>query len=436
MDDALDDPLEVGGVRIEEVRLREVVEGGPGLPPHVRVGDPAAALEEAVLLLLEDRDPVGALGEGPAGEPAEEQGEALQLPVLAPLAQREVLDRLEVVDGRGAGAEVEVQDAVVARLGVQVRLDVLHHAGEDDGEEGGVGEGSVRGLVHAARPAVRPHRVGHRAHEDVVLVEQPLQEGADGGELDRVPAAAAQAGQELSAGAVHVLEVVHGQEDRLEEREDLVLHPAQALLRRDWLDLEEAVALAAALFPRVPHGHDPLPLPLDREDGVDRRVDPQAGLLQVVLDAVEDEGPVGGVRLDDRGLERQPRPAAEGTRLLLAGVAHRDVDAGQALVELVAGRHLAHHEAEVVDEARGDHRGGEVEGETGRHPLEEDRGEGRQEVAVLRRGLPRQDLRHLREPGGTLLGIALDHVTLLLSGTSGFRDPNRAPGRSRDARGC
>ena len=84
------------------------------------------------MLLLEERDAVGALGEGPAGEAAEEEGEPLELPVLAPLAHGEVLDRLEVVDGRGVGAEVEVEDPVVARLRAEVGLDVLDDAREDD----------------------------------------------------------------------------------------------------------------------------------------------------------------------------------------------------------------------------------------------------------------------------------------------------------------
>ena len=41
---------------------------------------------------------------------------------------------------------------------------------------------------------------------------------------------------------------------------------------------------------------------------------------------------------------------------------------------------------------------------------EEDRGQAQDEVAVLGRGLPLQDLGHLREPRGPLLGIAVHHV--------------------------
>ena len=63
-------------------------------------------------------------------------------------------------------------------------------------------------------------------------------------------------------------------------------------------------------------------------------------------------GPVGGVRLHEGGLEGEAHPAARGARASSSlGVADRDVDAGQPLVELVAGRHLARHEAEVAQDA-------------------------------------------------------------------------------------
>ena len=412
--DALDDPLEVGGVRVEEVGLREVVEGGPGLAPDVGARDGPAALQETVLLLLEDRDAVGALGEGPAGKAAEQEGDPRELPVLAPLAHGEVLDRLEVVDGRGVRAEVEVEDPVVARLRVEVGLDVLDDAREDDGEERGVGEDAVRRLVHADGRAVRPHAVGDGAHEDVVVVEQPLEEGAGGEKLRRVAAAAAQPGHHLPAGPPHVLEVVDREEDGLEQREHLVLDPAPALLRRDRLDLEEAVALLAALFLHGAEGRDPLPLPPHREDRVDGRVHPQALLLQVVLEAVEDERPVGRVRLEDRRLERQPPAAPERAGLVLGGVPDRHVDPRQALVELVRRGHLLRHEAEVRGEPRGHHRRRQVEREPGRHVREEDRGDAQQQLEVLGRGLPLQDLRHLREPCRTLVRVAVHHVEPLL----------------------
>ncbi len=122
---------------------------------------------------------------------------------------------------------------------------------------------------------------------------------------------------------------------------------------------------------------------------------------------------------DDRGLERQPRPAAEGAGLFLAGVADRDVDPGQALVELVARRHLPRHEAEV-EEDPGRHRWrGQVEGQARRHPAEEDRGQAQEELALLRLRLPLQDRRHLRETRGSLLRIAVHHVGHSWKETSG-----------------
>ena len=107
--------------------------------------------------------------------------------------------------------------------------------------------------------AVGAHRVRDRAHEDVVVVEQPLEEGAHGRELGGVAPAAAQARHELAARAPHVREVVHGQEDRLQQREHLVLDPPHPLPRGERLDLEAAVALAAPLLVRRRRPRRPAP---------------------------------------------------------------------------------------------------------------------------------------------------------------------------------
>ena len=75
-----------------------------------------------------------------------------------------------------------------------------------------------------------------------------------------------------------------------EQREDLVLHAAQPLGRLDGLDLEEAEALLVAVLERAADRHDALPAPAHADHGVDRGEDAQPLLLQVVLQALEDEG--------------------------------------------------------------------------------------------------------------------------------------------------
>jgi hypothetical protein len=410
LDDLLDHALEVGGLRVEEVGLGEVVEGGARLTPAVRARDPAAALEDAVVLLLEQRNAVGALRERSAREAPEQQREAAEPAVLPPLAHGQVLDRLEVVDGGGVRTEVEIQDPVVARLGVEVLLDVLDDAGEHHRQQRRVAEDAGRRLVHALKHPVGPRGVGHRAHEDVVVVLQPLQEGAGRGELARVAAARAQPWHQLAAGAPHVLEVVDRQEHGLQQREHLVLDTAQPLLRLHRLDVEQAVALLAALRLRVAKGRDALPLAPDGEDRVERGVHAQSGLLQVVLEAVEDERPVGRVGAQHRGLEREAGPAPDPPRVLLAQVGRADVDSRQSLVELVRGRHLARDERVVEPEdSRRDPLGRHRESDPRGHPGEQDRSERQHELALVRRRLALQDVQNLGQPGRALAFVELRH---------------------------
>ena len=113
--------------------------------------------------------------------------------------------------------------------------------------------------------------------------------------------------------------------------------------------------------------------------------------------------------LDERRLEREAGPAPERARLVLSGVTDGDVDAGQALVELMRGRNLAGDEAEVLAQAGRDHGGRHVERQPRRHLREDDGGEREEEVAVGLGGLPLQDVGHFREARGTLLGVAVNH---------------------------
>ena len=143
--------------------------------------------------------------------------------------------------------------------------------------------------------------------------------------------------------------------------------------------------------------HDALPLAAHREDRVDGREDAQARLAEVVLEAVEDEGHVGGVGLHHRGLARQHLPPAPRRRLFGTGIRRLHVDAGEPLVELGRGRDLAGHETEVGEQARGQHFRPQAQDETVGHLLEHHRGQGEHEVAVLRSRLRAQHLEGERE---------------------------------------
>jgi hypothetical protein len=114
VDDAVDDLLQVGDVRVEQLGLGELVERGADLPPRMAVGAGLALAQQPVVLLLEDRDAVGALREGAAREPSEQKRRALKLSLRSPLAHHDVLDRLEVVDGTPVVAVVDVHDPLVA----------------------------------------------------------------------------------------------------------------------------------------------------------------------------------------------------------------------------------------------------------------------------------------------------------------------------------
>jgi hypothetical protein len=217
--------------------------------------------------------------------------------------------------------------------------------------------------------------------------------------LFRLAAPAAQAGGQLAHRAAHVLEVLDRREHRLQHREHLVLDVAQALLGVDALDLEVRVRLARALVVRPAHVHDALPLAAHAEDGVHRRDHAQRGLAEVVLQALEDEGRVHGVRLHHRHLGGQAVAAALGHPFRLAGIARGDVDARQAPVELGGRGHLAHHETELVVHPRGHGLGRKAE----RHPVGRvhvhDRRERQQQRLVVGRGLALEQLEHLGQVG-------------------------------------
>ena len=291
---------------------------------------------------------------------------------------------------------------------------MLGYPGEDDRQERGVRERPVRALVHPVERPVGGRPIGDGPHEDVVVVEQPLDEIPGRRLLPRVAPRAAEAPEQILARPSHVGEAAHRQEDRLQGREDLVLHPSSPVPGLQGLDLEGGVALPAPLLLDAAEGDDPLPLPPDGEHRVDRGVDPHPRPLEVVLEGVEDERTVRGVGLDDGGLERQPDPAADGPRLLLAGVPDPHVDSGEPPVELVGRGDLAGHEPEVAQQPGGHRLRRELEGDTDRHVLEDEGREAENQLPVLGRRLAAQDLRHLGEPLGPLLRLTRSHVRDLL----------------------
>jgi hypothetical protein len=293
-------------------------------------------------------------------------------------------------------------------------LHLFHQTREDDRKQRRVGEHPRGGLRNAVGLAVRPDAVADGAHEHVVVLEQPPEEGARRLGTARPFAARAQAAAQRGDGARHLREVLDREENALEHREDLVLHVPQALLRVEPLDTEAAQQLLVALGRRVPDPDDPLPLPAHGEDRMDRREDAQPCLAQVVLQALEHEGGVRGVALDDRRLERDRLGAARVQRLALLGVAHNHVDAGQAAVELGGRRELLDEEAEVVPQPRGELGHGDAERHPVGHLLVDDGGEGQQQLAVLGRRRASQDFEDLAQPLGARLRVGREHGSLPL----------------------
>ena len=188
-----------------------------------------------------------------------------------------------------------------------------------------------------------------------------------------------------------------------------MLDVPQPLLRLHRLDQEVAVALAAAFLVGVADPDHALPLPAHGEHGMDRGEDPEPRLLEVVLQALEDERSVGGVGLDHRRFQREAAAPAHGRRLRLRRVAGRDVDAGKALEELMRGRHLPGDEPEMGEEPRGERVRGQAQGQAIRHLGEDDGGQGEDELAVLGRRLALQDVDDLRKPRRPELGIRGEH---------------------------
>ena len=83
------------------------------------------------------------------------------------------------------------------------------------------------------------------------------------------------------------------EEHRLQDREDLVLDAPQPFARLDALDAELAVQLARPVLLRRADPDHALPLAAHGEDRMDGREDAQAFLLEIVLEALEDERRIG-----------------------------------------------------------------------------------------------------------------------------------------------
>ncbi len=378
VDHAIDQRLERGDVGVEQLAARHVVEQRPRLAIGVRVLRLAAPLEQPGQLLPHQRHVLRLGGERALGQPAEQQRGGQQGALRAPLADDDVVDRLEVVDGLGVGAVVDVDDALVLGDRPQVRPLHLHQAREDDRQQRRILEHAERGGGVGVRLAVGAEGVTLDAQDHVVVGHQPVEEGARGVGVLRAAAAVAQAWRQFGDPAAHGGEVLDSEEDGLEHREHLVLDAAQTIAGFDPLDAELAVELARSVFVRAADPDDALPLPAHAEDRVDRREDAQAFLLEVVLQALEDERRVGRVGLDDRHFVRRSLGAGLG----VVRVADGDVQPRQALVQLDRGRHRPGGEAEDAGEPRRDRLRREPQGQGVRHVAVDHGGEGEDEVAI------------------------------------------------------
>ena len=115
------------------------------------------------------------------------------------------------------------------------------------------------------------------------------------------------------------------------------------------------------------------------------------------------------VRLDHRDLLRQPVRRTRGDPGRRVRVVRLHVQARQPLVELRGGRHLARHEAELFVEPDRQRLGRQAERHAVGRVGEDDRREREQQLPVLGRGLPPEDLHHLGELRALLLRVGRDH---------------------------
>ena len=113
------------------------------------------------------------------------------------------------------------------------------------------------------------------------------------------------------------------------------------------------------------------------------------------------------------------------------------MDARQALVELVRGRHLARDEGVVqLEDPRRHDLGRHREPDAGRHSREQDRRDLQHELALLGRRVALQDLEHLRETGRALVGLVVMHLVHLRPQhrPADPNPPSRAKSSGRTAR--
>ena len=131
-----------------------------------------------VSLSCEDRD-VGGLGrEGALGKAADGERHAGQRALWRPLADEDVLERAEVVDGAAVDAVVDVDDARVVGGRREVARDVVGQAGEHGFEQRRIPEGAERAVVLGLQDAIGARDVAHHAEQHEVVVAEPLEQAA------------------------------------------------------------------------------------------------------------------------------------------------------------------------------------------------------------------------------------------------------------------
>ena len=176
-----------------------------------------------------------------------------------------------------------------------VRALFLHQAGKDDGQqlESRKAPSARRDRARTAVPAVE----SDDAHEDVVVVHQPVEE------LPRRGGAVGSASRSRRRPQFRDV-LAHGrnprrQEHALQERVHLVFHAPHSFARFHTLDAELAEQLLGAVLPRPADPDNPSHCRGRQRSGALRkgRAGPPS---EEVLEAFEDERCVGGVGRDDR----------------------------------------------------------------------------------------------------------------------------------------
>ena len=246
VDEAADRLLERRHVRVEQLATGEMIEERAGLAIAVRVALLAALGQHRGQLLLHQRHVLRFGREGALRKAASQQRGGGNRSVRLPLANDNVVDRLEMMNRLCPWTVVDVDDAVVTGRGPQLGRLRLHQSREHDREQSWILEHAQRARLIRVRLAIGPELVAKQPEHHEVVGPEPVEErtcclgvAARGAALTRPKARS-----ELRYTANHGRVVLDAEEHGLQDREDLMFGPPQPFARVNALDVELAQQLA------------------------------------------------------------------------------------------------------------------------------------------------------------------------------------------------